>query len=228
MITENKREYNFYPTSLIENKIKKRITISIRDSDIFFIEGFKNIILSYFYDNATDVIFRDCFSPSMPVDLVFFSVPANSCNNCRSIIEPKAYSGTIFIPIRNDIRSRIQQCKPELALYRNSSIDDAYLLLKKITKKEYSFLYQNACGFTREKKLTKREYELVLYMRAGASQSEAAEMMKVNVKTVHTYKNSVMKKLGLKKKHDFIYWLLATGSFLYQNASLKTGENLQL
>lgn len=200
------------------DKVNYRIMISICDSDKSFTVGLKDLLVMYFQKKGTDITFSENYSPGMPADFVFFSVPSNTCDKCRKIIEPAALSGTIFIPIKNEgdsFESKSQKCKPELeslAIYRNTSLEHIFVILEKVTKGDHSLQHKGACTLVGEKNLSAREYELILHMRSGSSQTEAAKLMGVNIKTVHTYKKSVMRKLGLKTKHDFMYWLLATGN----------------
>lgn len=207
-----------YSTTPCRDKVNYRIMISICDSDKSFAAGLKELLLVYFQKKGTDITFRESYSPGMPADFVFFSVPSTTCNKCRTIIEPAALSGTVFIPIKNEgdsFESKSQRCKPELeslAIYRNASVEDIFLKLGKVTGGDHGLQHKGACTMGGEKILSAREYEMILHMRTGSSQTEAAKLMGVNIKTVHTYKKSVMRKLGLKTKHDFMYWLLAMGN----------------
>lgn len=62
--------------------------------------------------------------------------------------------------------------------------------------------------------LTQREQQVMSYLRRGLDQSQAARVLGVSVKTVHSHKRSVMKKLMLSRHHEFIYWLLSHGDWV--------------
>lgn len=64
-------------------------------------------------------------------------------------------------------------------------------------------------AFTRRQALTQRERQIVRYLRCGFDQSQTARLLGVSVKTVHSHKRSIMRKLMLNRNHDFIYWLLS-------------------
>ncbi len=46
------------------------------------------------------------------------------------------------------------------------------------------------------------------YLCTGISQSQVAEHMHLSVKTINAHKQSLMRKMDLRKKQDFIYWLI--------------------
>lgn len=58
-----------------------------------------------------------------------------------------------------------------------------------------------SCAVTREK-------QVMTYLRQGLSQAQVAVHMQLSVKTVHSHKRSLMQKMDVENKHDFIYWLI--------------------
>ncbi|WP_338910648.1 LuxR C-terminal-related transcriptional regulator [Serratia marcescens] len=59
--------------------------------------------------------------------------------------------------------------------------------------------------------LTGRERQVVGYLRNGFDQSHTARLLGLSVKTIHSHKRSIMRKLMLTRHHEFIYWLLLYG-----------------
>ncbi|ENE2355454.1 response regulator transcription factor [Serratia marcescens] len=57
--------------------------------------------------------------------------------------------------------------------------------------------------------LTSREKQVVGYLKKGFDQSQTARFLGINVKTVHSHKRSVMKKLMLNRQREFMYWLIS-------------------
>ena len=96
--------------------------------------------------------------------------------------------------------------RPDLAandvLYRTDDRSKLFELLNEVLSGGEPMLY-------RRQPLTCRERQVVGYLRSGFDQSQTARILGVSVKTVHSHKRSVMSKLMLQKRHEFIYWLLS-------------------
>ncbi|EOH3167072.1 helix-turn-helix transcriptional regulator [Serratia marcescens] len=57
--------------------------------------------------------------------------------------------------------------------------------------------------------LTSREKQVIGFLKRGFDQSQTAKLLGINVKTVHSHKRSVMKKLMLNRQREFMYWLIS-------------------
>ncbi len=87
-----------------------------------------------------------------------------------------------------------------------------YTELENVLKKALSYdkhkLEKKLCPSCAATIFTQREQSVITYLQSGKSQSQIAEKLNVSVKTVHSHKRSVMKKMGLNRNYDFIMWLI--------------------
>ncbi|CAI1711809.1 transcriptional regulator MalT [Serratia entomophila] len=97
------------------------------------------------------------------------------------------------VPVAND-----RAC----VLYRTDEQNKLFELLNEALSGGEPMLF-------RRQPLTCRERQVVGYLRSGLDQSQTARILGVSVKTIHSHKRSVMSKMMLKKRHEFIYWLLS-------------------
>ncbi|MEN5283231.1 response regulator transcription factor [Serratia marcescens] len=195
------------------------IVIKIEDENRYFAEGLRYCLRNYFLQRGTKVVFSDVDRLNRQPNLVFTSLSAyrqprycvtHALNNevktlfftiktgvGRNVYARKA--GTGYCTHKAGEIYRYQSCQ---ALY--SLLDDTLALVAPLLDRMHS-----PCVHCRKSTLSVREREVVRHLRSGLSQAQAAACMHLSVKTVHTYKRSIMSKMLLKKKHEFIYWLLA-------------------
>jgi DNA-binding CsgD family transcriptional regulator len=86
-------------------------------------------------------------------------------------------------------------------------------MVRKISEAIYSVIL-----FSRGKKLitervffnslTQREQQVLLYMRAGLSQTDIATMLGISIRTVNAHKQNAMRRLNLTTNRQLQYWLL--------------------
>lgn len=88
-------------------------------------------------------------------------------------------------------------------LYRTDSPEKLFELLTETLSNSQD------TGLFERQALTRREQQILKYLRFGFDQSQTARLLGISVKTVHSHKRSVMKKLMLSRNHEFIYWLLS-------------------
>lgn len=168
----------------------KVINIIINDDNRFFSAGLKSSLNKYAQVNNKVLCFLNQDAIARP-DVIFVS-------SRRSAAHGNGGAPVVMIkerPIISHEASRV--------LYRTDSLDKLFVLLSEILsdiRATSRFEYQP---------LTRRERQVVNYLRNGFDQSQTARLLGVSVKTVHSHKRSVMRKLMLSRNHEFIYWLLS-------------------
>lgn len=94
------------------------------------------------------------------------------------------------------------------ALPYNGNDTELENVLKKALSYDRHNLEKKTCPGCAEALFSPRERSVIAYLKKGISQSQTAERMNISVKTVHSHKRSVMKKMGLNRNYDFIMWLI--------------------
>ncbi|MGP2758155.1 response regulator transcription factor [Serratia marcescens] len=194
--------------------MKNKIIIYIQDSDMFFTKGIKYSLLDYFHQKGSNVIFTDNVAGSPPIDFAFISAPLTKracyCNTSPHTV----HHDTRFFTIRerrHHSLSNLPHCELEYGtLYRQESGDAILQLMDSVMNKPFTGR-RKQCRTCSGNRLTRREREVLSYLCTGASQSETAKYMHLSVKTVHAHKQAMMKKMDLRRKQDFIYWVLKNG-----------------
>ncbi|AYZ30478.1 LuxR C-terminal-related transcriptional regulator [Serratia sp. FDAARGOS_506] len=148
----------------------------------------------------------------MTIDLVF-SVVRSARKACYCNTQLPVHQNTQYFTIREE-RAR-EEILPKCALesgtlYRHDTQAAIHHLLDEALKKTPGHAF-NQCKTCEGSRLTRREKEVLSYLCQSKSQTEAANKMHLSVKTVNAHKQSMMRKLDLKKRQDFIYWLLKNG-----------------
>lgn len=191
--------------------MKDKIIIYIQDNDTFFTKGIKYSLLDYFHQKGSNVIFTHNAASSPPIDFAFISAPLNK-KACYCYMLPQAnHHNTRFFTIR-ERRHHGQENLPHCALeqgtlYRQEPCTAIARLLGKAAVTPLTER-RAQCKVCSGNRLTRREKEVLSYLCSGASQSETAKQMQLSVKTVNAHKQAMMKKMDLKRKQDFIYWVL--------------------
>ncbi|MBN5225169.1 helix-turn-helix transcriptional regulator [Serratia ureilytica] len=90
----------------------------------------------------------------------------------------------------------------------NGSDTELESVLKKALLYDRHNLEKKMCPGCAGALFSPRERSVITYLQKGKSQSQIAEKMNISVKTVHSHKRSVMKKMGLNRNYDFIMWLI--------------------
>lgn len=67
-------------------------------------------------------------------------------------------------------------------------------------------------------RLSARERQVLVYLGQGFTNREIAERIKVGIKSVETYRQRVARKLGLRRRADFVQYALHTGLLTEQSA----------
>lgn len=188
--------------------MKNDLTIAICDTDNYFSEGIKHVLREYFHNKVNAVIFTRVYSRENPADFVFTSAPLNQ----RARYCTGNDMRTRFISIRKKTCAR-QAHRPACVmesgtLYRHDQPLALGFILDRVIATGLKVLSRDRCTLCVGSRFTAREQEVLDYLRGGISQVEAAEQMQLSVKTVHAHKQSVMRKMDLMRKHEFIHWLL--------------------
>ncbi|CDG15007.1 LuxR-family transcriptional regulator [Serratia marcescens subsp. marcescens Db11] len=176
----------------------KPLNIVIDDENCYFAAGLRHSIMQYAQANKKAVCFLTSCGEAQP-DVVIASARRRA----------QRWRRTGFNEALTPIVTIKERCfaasKAQWVLYRT---DDCQRLFELLGETLESGHY---AGQPERRSLTCRERQVVNYMRRGLDQSQAARVMGVSVKTVHSHKRSIMSKLMLKRNHDFIYWLLSYG-----------------
>ncbi|MCP1107093.1 LuxR C-terminal-related transcriptional regulator [Serratia nevei] len=181
--------------------MKKSITVAIYDNDRYFRSGLEFFLTGYFLRRGIEVRF-DHRGESEVAPTLAFGAQWQRYRHHAGCVRCNRY----FLTIKNRPKYRLAAAEHGV-IYRDISIDQLALTLVRLPLDEQ--LPTEPCRDCRhEGTLSQRERQVVRYMRSGLSQSEVAARLELSVKTVHTHKRSIMQKMELRRKHEFIYWLL--------------------
>ncbi|BEO22624.1 LuxR C-terminal-related transcriptional regulator [Serratia nevei] len=191
--------------------MNRTVSIFIQDNDAFFTKGMKSLLESYFSQQGISTLFIHAGVEYSQIDLAFISTPLTK-RACYCHMMPLAvHHGTRFFTVRerwHHSHNNLPRCGLEYGtLYRQAPNTAIAQLLEK-TMQQPLASKRVKCSACLGGHLTRREKEVLSYLRTGASQSETAKKMHLSVKTINAHKQSMMKKMDLRKKQDFIYWVL--------------------
>ncbi len=175
----------------------KTVNIIIDDDNRYFASGLQISIAEYARINNKTICFLVRDSKERPD--VFFSSSTRCTQRWSTPWHAAAVAQSVAIEER---KGRVGQGGNQV-LYRTDKQSDLFVLLEKV--------FANA-HFARVRSiqpLTPREQQVVNYLRLGFGQSQTARVMGVSVKTVHSHKRSVMQKMNIYRKHDFIHWMIS-------------------
>ncbi|RFS90639.1 helix-turn-helix transcriptional regulator [Serratia marcescens] len=175
----------------------EKINIVIDDENCYFAAGLRHSIMEYAQTNNKSVCFLTPYGTERP-DVVFASMRR------RAQRWRRAGYGAESVPVVT-IKERPIRFVGEIerVLRRSDEQGRLFELLSEIlTGVRY-------VPTTSRRALTGRERQVMDYLRCGLDQSQAARMMGVSVKTVHSHKRSAMRKLMLYRNHELLYWLLS-------------------
>jgi len=186
------------------------VKIAIIDTDLYFIEGLKQALSAYFTLKGKAVEFS---LESTAADLVFFSQHGPGNIACCDMTTCEADFPSFYISIQEGKKSHIlleKKCVRTIGvLDRHANVDMLFNLLEEALWRMIPASYMpKPCIFCLGTRLSGREKEVMSYLRLGVNQTQAAKYMHLSVKTVHTYKQSVMRKLNFRKRNDLFNWLL--------------------
>ncbi|AGO57461.1 response regulator transcription factor [Serratia plymuthica] len=191
------------------------VKISIIETNLFFAEGLKYAISEYFTLKGRAVEFLEKPKNNVSADLVFITQPeSGNVAYCDRDIQETGVS-PLYISIRKikpAQTTREKACSRELGgLDYHAGLEALFHLLDdKLWRMSVISAAATPCYFCLSRRLSSREKEVVSYLRLGVNQTQTAKYMHLSVKTVHTYKQSVMRKLNLKRRNDLFSWLLKT------------------
>lgn len=189
------------------------VKIAIIETNLFFAEGLKYALSEYFTRKGRTVEFLAEENGNAAVDLVFIAQPeSGSVTYCDRGVHEAAVP-PLYIVIR---KIKPAQAIREKACSRELGVLDCHaglealfhLLDDKLWRMSVISTAARPCYFCLSRRLSGREQEVVSYLRLGVNQTQTAKYMQLSVKTVHTYKQSVMRKLDFRKRNDLFNWLL--------------------
>lgn len=201
--------------------MNKKITISLKDHNSYFLAGLQYALIEYFTDLHTQVDFFSDYSTKKP-DIIFQALhQGERANICHHF--PADAPRPLYFVIRDKAERRfsppIRCIAKSNTLYRNQSLGDI-LGMVKVAMQLHSLPPKEAphyCPACHRQSLTERERQVLYYLRQGISQSQTARILQLKVKTVHSHKRTAMKKLNFTRTSELFHWLLQGGLSLNFN-----------
>lgn len=175
----------------------KKINIIIDDNNCYFAAGLRLCIAEYAQSNNKTICFLAPDSKEQP-DVLF-----SSTTRCPQRWGTPWHASAVAQNVAIEARKSAFSKDARRVLYRTDNQSDLFVLLEKV------FASTHFARVRSIQPLTPREQQVVNYLRRGFGQSQTARVMGVSVKTVHSHKRSVMQKMNISKKHDFIYWMIS-------------------
>ncbi|CAI0928461.1 response regulator transcription factor [Serratia entomophila] len=196
--------------------MQQEVVIRIEDEDRYFVEGLRHCLRSYFSRQGINVLFNGTAAQGRLPDLVFASMPNHRQSHYCTTYSPAGSGKPQFFTIREKQPTKaVAHCAHQVAeMYRRLSCQAFYAMLDRVLVMPHNEVRYHPCAYCQQSYLSVREREVVRHLRSGLSQAQAAARMQLSVKTVHTYKRSIMSKMVLKRKHEFMHWLLAGNNLL--------------
>ena len=175
----------------------ERINIVIDDDNAYFVAGLRFSITGYAEKNHKTVSF---LSPDdgVQADMVI-AASMWRAQRWRKMNPCEAVSA--IMTIKEKRVGRVNES--ESVLYRTDNRSRLFELLAKSLVKNSA--EKQLLGYV----LTSREKQVIGFLKRGFDQSQTAKLLGINVKTVHSHKRSVMKKLMLNRQREFMYWLIS-------------------
>lgn len=198
----------------------KKIAVLLTDSDRYFLLGLQYLLIDVFSMGNKDVVFIENEGDIKP-DIIFNNesidnregfCKAYSLNSCHcvyfSLINKNQRKCSLFFS---------KDCERKCGvIYHHQSVDEVRVLL------EHAMNLQSikeretvTCLGCLRPSLTSRERDVLMLLNLGMKQTQIADYLLVNVKTVNSHKRSAMKKLCLNDNFSLFSWMLLGGlSFL--------------
>lgn len=189
----------------------KIIKVLIIDKDSYFIAGLRRIISDFYRNKDITVQFIDRHVPGFSADIIFQTFDYSAmftvwCHLPSGMPTPLVF---LILDQRNSLLSHLfKSVRKSGALYRNQPIDVVKSMLEEVISMQGGPPAKTMLG---TQGFTLRESEVLRYLRQGKSHEEAANVMRLSVKTVSGYKRSAMRKLNFKRNQELFHWLLQGG-----------------
>ncbi len=181
---------------LVERLKMKTVNFIIDDGNSYFAAGLRLCIAEYARDNNKTIRFLAPDSKEVP-DVLFAS-----SSRCIRHWGTPWHAATVAQSVIIEEEKGVFRKNGRRVLCRMDRRSDLSVLLDRVFADAHFAQAKSA-------QLTQRERQVVNYLRRGVDQSQTARLLGVSVKTVHSHKRSVMRKLMLSRNHEFIYWLLS-------------------
>ncbi|BEN41824.1 TPA: helix-turn-helix transcriptional regulator [Serratia marcescens] len=173
------------------------ITIAIDDDNNYFAAGLRLSIMEYAQEYHKTVRFLTQEDDVRP-DVV---IASSTWRAHRWYKRNTQTTGSSIVTIKEYRFGNLNE--NDSVLYRTDSRSRLFeLLTSRITNVPNDTLSSGSM-------LTNREKQVVDYLKKGFDQSQTARFLGIHVKTVHSHKRSVMKKLMLNRQREFTYWLIS-------------------
>ncbi|HFF9834304.1 LuxR C-terminal-related transcriptional regulator [Serratia marcescens] len=191
--------------------MKKNVFIDVFHEDQFYVMGLRFWVGEYCSRFNARAVFNSRQSGEENKFRIIISSSMKNRRYAQVGVRNRSSMVSVFVsPTGGSIQKKHTSCD---WLYTGSLSDKSTCAeLESLLKKTLSYdkynLEKRSCPTCAASLLSLREQSVIGYMQQGFSQSHIAQKMNISVKTVHTHKRSVMKKMGLNRNYDFIMWLI--------------------
>jgi len=184
--------------------MNKIMTICVIDTNRFFAQGVKLILLPYFKQRGQGVFFVGEESIAR-ADLVLWSVNNELPKPLFIQSRRRGARSPIYIVVRDSMENKPggYRC---LCHYGS-------LLRAASPERDSSVFPARNCRCCALLKLTKREKEVMTCLTQEMPQKSLPQYLKISAKTVSAHKRTVMQKLGFKRNEELYHWLRCGGLF---------------
>ena len=189
--------------------------------------GIKDIIqdisASFEVDEAQDAheVVQKVITNDYDIIILDISMPGGGgLNALKQIKQSKPDTKVLMLSIYDDEQYINRSLKAGASGYLTKSVasDELELAIKKIlagekylssevASKMASFIYTNK-ERQKHELLSEREYQVFLYIVQGHTTSEIAEELHLSPKTVSTYRDRIMDKMGMSRNSELIHYAI--------------------
>ncbi|MEG2734306.1 MAG: helix-turn-helix transcriptional regulator [Hafnia sp.] len=187
----------------------KKLSILIVDSNSFFSDGLKKLLITHCNSKGVKLTFTSNPSDYLLADISFLSHKMSMTSGSKSPLDFKICSSLIFIHIPLFIKKSINTMSGAQCVFkRNQSCADYIMLVDNVIKKNEFQTIETLSVRRNIEMLTHREKEVMYYFSKGYSPKKTGECLKISLKTVSSHKRCVMKKLNFTRLTELHTWLL--------------------
>lgn len=196
--------------------MNKIMTICVIDTNRFFAQGVKLILLPYFKQRGQGVFFVGEESIAR-ADLVLWSVNNELPKPLFIQSRRRGARSPIYIVVRDSMENKLggYRCLCHYgSLLRAASPQSLLAIVEKaLSERDSSVFPARNCRCCALLKLTKREKEVMTCLTQEMPQKSLPQYLKISAKTVSAHKRTVMQKLGFKRNEELYHWLRCGGLF---------------
>ncbi|WP_273968333.1 helix-turn-helix domain-containing protein [Enterobacter cancerogenus] len=160
-------------------------------SDIFLMNFFENEILNKLHDSI------DVYSS---LNNKFINLNATYYIDSRTFHEPDSYAKFLEISVFYDNKVCLMNFNNKSFHFKSVDMKKSANVIIKLFESGDAYIN----GSLPQNSLTKQEVRVLKYITSGVSANLLAKELNLSVKTIHSHKNSAIRKLGFRNFHAFI------------------------